>query len=101
MGFGKTKSRRRQAARAHARKKHTCPRCGRVVYGNGYYNHKRACKGVPKPVEIVMWACNDCGKLNMTDVRDVKIICGYCKRTYVKYKGKWTDELDLKMEQLR
>jgi ribosomal protein L37AE/L43A len=47
MAYGRTASQRREAARKHARDKHTCPRCGREVYGNGYQNHKRACEKRP------------------------------------------------------
>jgi hypothetical protein len=42
MGFGRTASRRRQAARKHAAWIHTC-KCGRVIRGNGYYKHRIAC----------------------------------------------------------
>lgn len=31
-------------AQAHARRSHTCGKCGRVCYGNGYANHKAACR---------------------------------------------------------
>ena len=44
MGFGKTASRRRQAARQHASRTHQCPRCGRIIRGNAYYGHKKVCK---------------------------------------------------------
>lgn len=44
MSFGKTKDRRRQAAQKHLRDVHKCPRCGKEVRGNGYGNHKKACK---------------------------------------------------------
>lgn len=42
MSYGKTAARRRQAARVHATREHECPRCKRVIKGNGY-NHKKAC----------------------------------------------------------
>lgn len=100
MGFGSTKSRRTQAARKHADRKHTCSRCGRVVYGNGYYNHKRACHGI-KRIEILVWECAACGKNNMSATVSGKLICGYCKRVYVKHKGEWDDELMLKADQGR
>lgn len=35
---------RRSRAQAHARRRHVCPRCDKVCFGNGYANHKRACK---------------------------------------------------------
>lgn len=44
MGYGTTASRRRQAGRKHATRTHQCPRCGRLIRGNGYYGHKKACK---------------------------------------------------------
>lgn len=30
--------------RAHAKHPHECQYCGKIVYGNGYYMHKRACR---------------------------------------------------------
>jgi lipoate-protein ligase A len=42
MSFGATASRRRQAARRHATREHTC-RCGRKILGNAYYSHRKAC----------------------------------------------------------
>ena len=41
MGFGATPSRRKQAARAHARIIHKCSVCGKEVRGNGFYMHKK------------------------------------------------------------
>ncbi len=28
---------------AHAKRRHECKRCGKVIFGNGYQNHRRAC----------------------------------------------------------
>lgn len=44
MGFGKTAARRKEAARKHASRSHQCPRCGRIIRGNAYYGHNKACK---------------------------------------------------------
>lgn len=49
MGFGNTASKRRAAARKHALKEHRCPRCGRVIMGNGYYTHRNACLSLTHP----------------------------------------------------
>ncbi len=44
MSFGGTASKRRQAAQKHANRKRTCSLCGRVIYGNAFYIHRKACK---------------------------------------------------------
>lgn len=38
MSYGVSNKRR---AQAHAKRKHTCSRCGKVVFGNGYANHRK------------------------------------------------------------
>jgi DNA-directed RNA polymerase subunit M/transcription elongation factor TFIIS len=67
------------AARKHVQNVHVCPRCGKVVRGNGYGNHLRACEavqsgqkrcgacGTTKPVTSFIltrqgpsWDCRDC-----------------------------------------
>lgn len=45
----------RSRAQAHARRRHECPRCGKVCFGNGYANHKKACKIHIRYVGDVAW----------------------------------------------
>ena len=33
----------RSRAQAHAKRAHTCTRCNKVCYGNGFAHHERAC----------------------------------------------------------
>lgn len=51
MSFGRTKERRREAARKHARQVRKCPRCGREIRGNAYSLHKAACKRRHAPAD--------------------------------------------------
>jgi ribosomal protein L37AE/L43A len=46
MRYGDTQANRREKAKKHARYEHVCPRCGRRMFGNGYGNHKKACRGL-------------------------------------------------------
>lgn len=43
MPYGATRERRSQAGRKHATRKKTC-RCGRVIFGNAFGNHKAKCQ---------------------------------------------------------
>lgn len=40
---------RRRSAKKHAERPHNCPVCKRVVFGNGYKNHFRACMLKARP----------------------------------------------------
>lgn len=42
MSFGSSASRRREASRKHALHEHKC-RCGRIINGNAYYQHRKSC----------------------------------------------------------
>lgn len=55
MSFGRDASRRRQAARAHAKRIRKCPRCGREIRGNAYYSHKEACKRAALTATEGLW----------------------------------------------
>ena len=47
--------RRRNACGRHALRVHECPRCGRVIRGNAWYGHQKACRrkhGGERPLEM-------------------------------------------------
>jgi ribosomal protein L37AE/L43A len=46
MSFGRTKEKRRQAARGHLRNVHICGHCGKKIRGNAYYRHAKACRSM-------------------------------------------------------
>lgn len=44
MSFGRTRSKRHQAAMRHLSDIHECPRCQRRIRGNAYWRHAKVCR---------------------------------------------------------